>query len=78
MDSIERTIVSASDRLGRRLALVMLSGGQYAIACNGHPLPHCVWEVSEYNVEACARKLLELTEGDEARRRAAYSATHHN
>ena len=62
MGTQEQTIISAADRWGRRMAIVLLASGQYAISCNGHMLPDCVWAASEREVEECARTLLRLTE----------------
>jgi hypothetical protein len=62
MGNQEQTIITAADRWGRRMAIVLLDTGQYAISCNGHTLPDHVWAASEREIEECARTLLRLTE----------------
>jgi hypothetical protein len=78
MSNIEQTIISAPDRWGRQMSIVLLPSGQYAIACNGRTLPDCVWEASEREIEECARTLLQLTEASESRWRALENPAYSN
>jgi hypothetical protein len=76
MDNQEQTIITAADRWGRRMAIVLLASGHYAISCDGRKLPNCVWAAGEREVEECARTLLRLTESTSAR--LADCAAHQN
>jgi hypothetical protein len=78
MTNLEQTIISAPDRWGRRMSIVLLPSGQYAIACNGRTLPDHVWEASEREIEDCARTLLQLTEARESRMRAIEHPAYRN
>jgi hypothetical protein len=78
MQHIEETIISAPDRRGRRLSIVLLPNRHYGITCNGRMLSDHVWAASEREIEDCVRTLLRLTEANESRWRSIENPAHRN
>jgi hypothetical protein len=78
MQNFQETIISAPDRWGRRLSIVLLPDRTYGITLNGHMLSDQIWTASEREIEDCARTLLRLTEAHENRRRAIENPAYRN
>ena len=78
MQNIQETIISAPDRWGRRVSIVLLPNQQYGITCDGHMLSDHVWTASERELEDCVQTLLRLTEPSESRWRALEHPAYRN